>query len=220
MLPPAGPGPRLTRRANRSHDRVAVPSRWSPSPSRLLALSAVVLALTGAAELAMGRSLLGPDARFGWIETSIWSEANSQRAADWYSLTHVEHGLIFYGLIWLVARRHALATRFMAALLLESGWEVLENSPVIIDRYREATMALGYYGDSVLNSLSDVVMMAAGFALAAWLRPLWSVLVVLGAELLLLALIRDNLALNVVMLLVPLDAVRDWQMAGAPPGVG
>ena len=100
------------------------------------------------------------------------------------------------------------------ALLVEAAWEIAENTPLVIDRYREATMALGYSGDSILNTVSDVVMMALGF-LAARRLPLWiSVVLVIGLELFTLAVIRDNLTLNVWMLLWPTDFIRQWQ-AGA-----
>lgn len=172
----------------------------------------VVLAATAAIELWMGRLPLGPDGRFGWLETDIWSSTLSQRVADPYSFSHVIHGLLFYALLHALARRQPLGLRFVAAVVLEAGWEVLENSPIIIDRYREVTIALGYVGDSVLNSLSDVLMMALGFGLAARLPVRWSVALALAMELGVLAVYRDNLALNIVMLLFPLEAVRTWQM--------
>jgi hypothetical protein len=131
--------------------------------------------------------------------------------ADWYSPSHVVHGLLFYALLWLVARQRPVEQRFTAALLVESAWEVIENTPWIIDRYRETTAALGYTGDSVINSLADIGMMAAGF-LAARKLPVWaSVLLVLALELIPLIVIRDNLTLIVWMLLWPTDWVRAWQ---------
>ena len=103
----------------------------------------------------------------------------------------------------------------MAATLIEAGWEILENTPMVIDRYREATMAFGYSGDSVLNSVSDIAMMIAGFWLACRLRWTWVVALALAFEAFTLWRIRDNLTLNIVMLVAPIDAVRDWQ-ADAP----
>ena len=162
----------------------------------------------------MGRLPLGPDGRFGWWEGDIWSAAQSQRFADPYSITHVLHGLLFYALLWMVARRSRVSTRFFAAIVIEAAWEVLENSPIIIDRYRAVTISLGYVGDSVLNSVSDVIMMAAGFVLASRL-PVWtSVALVVAAELALLLWVRDYLTLNILMLIHPVDAIRTWQMAG------
>ena len=114
-----------------------------------------ILALTAGIELSMGRLLLGPDGRFGLFESNIWSSEQSQRFIDPYSISHVVHGLLFYGLLWLAARRAPVRYRFLAAALLEAGWEVLENSPLIINRYRAVTISLGYVGDSVLNSVSN-----------------------------------------------------------------
>ncbi len=102
----------------------------------------------------------------------------------------------------------------LAAMLIEAGWEMLENSPIIINRYREVTISLGYVGDSVLNSLSDILMMAIGFALAARLSVRWRVVIVVALELLVLDVYRDNLTLNIIMLLYPLEAIRTWQMNG------
>ena len=124
------------------------------------------------------------------------------------------HGVLFYGLLQVVFRRRPLGWRATAAVLLESAWEVLENSPIIINRYREVTMALGYTGDSILNSVSDILMMAAGFFFSARFSVRASVALVLLLELGMLATIRDNLTLNIVMLVWPLDVIRDWQMAG------
>ena len=138
---------------------------------------------------------------------------NSQHVADWYSLSHIVHGLLFYGAArWLMQRR-SLGYRLAAAVAVETAWEILENSPVIIDRYRAATIALGYSGDSILNSLSDIGMMTLGFLLAARLPAWGSILLGIGLELLALAVIRDNLTLNILMLTAPVQEVRDWQAA-------
>lgn len=120
------------------------------------------------------RLLLGPDGHFGWWDGDIWSSENSQRVADAYSFSHIIHGMLFYGFLWLVARRLPVKYRFLIALLIEGGWELLENSPFIINRYREATIALGYVGDSVLNSVCDIGMMALGF-LAARFTRVWAI---------------------------------------------
>ncbi len=162
----------------------------------------------------MGRLWLGPDGRFGWLETDIWSSGQSQRVLDPYSISHVLHGFLFYALLWLVARRQPLGLRMAWAIVLECGWEVLENSPLVIDRYRAVTIAQGYLGDSILNSVSDVLMAAVGFVMASRLRPIASIAFIAATELVLLALIRDNLTLNILMLVWPLDGVRAWQMAG------
>lgn len=146
----------------------------------------------------------------------LWGPAGptqSQMLADWYSASHVVHGLLFYAALWLVARRWPVERRFTAALVVEAAWEVAENTPMVIDRYREATAALGYSGDSIVNSMSDIAMMAAGF-LAARKLPVWaSVALVALLELVPLLVIRDNLTLNVWMLLAPSDSIRAWQGA-------
>jgi hypothetical protein len=183
---------------------------------RILLVLAVVLALTALIELRMGRSPLGPDGRFGFWETDIWSSENSQRLADPYSFSHFVHGVLFFAGLWLVARRLPVSMRLLIALAIEAGWEILENSPLIIDRYRAATIAVGYVGDSVLNSLSDVVMMTLGFLFARRVSPRVSAATVVAMELLCLLWVRDNLTLNVVMLLHPLEAIKVWQSAGHP----
>ena len=175
-----------------------------------------LLVLTATVELSMGRLLLGPDGTFGWWEGNIWSSEQSQRFADPYSISHVVHGLLFYALLWLVARRVPVRYRLLAAVLLEAAWEVLENSPLIINRYRAVTISLGYVGDSVLNSLSDVLMMSLGYLLAARSRVWVSVALVVVMELGMLLWVRDNLTLNIIMLVHPIDAIRAWQMGGQP----
>ncbi len=164
----------------------------------------------------MGRLPLGPDGRFGWWEGSIWSSEQSQRLADPYSFSHVEHGLLFYAVLWLVARRAPVGYRFLAAVLLEAGWEILENSPLIINRYREVTISLGYVGDSVLNSLSDILMMCLGYLLATRSRAWASCVLVAVIEIGMLLWVRDSLMLNIIMLVHPIDAIKTWQMGGQP----
>jgi Protein of unknown function (DUF2585) len=139
---------------------------------------------------------------------------NSQHIADWYTLSHIIHGFLFYWVGTLVLRSRAPGERLILAVAIEAAWEVFENSPIIIDRYREATIALGYTGDSVINSVSDVAWMALGFAFARRV-PVWVTIVVAVAfELLALAVIRDNLTLNVLMLVHPFDAIKAWQAGG------
>jgi hypothetical protein len=179
---------------------------------RALLASLLVVVAAAAILLAMGRNAICTCDKL-----TLWGPVGptqSQMLLDWYSASHVVHGFLFYGALWLLARRRPVETRFLVALVVETAWEVIENTPMIIDRYREATAALGYTGDSVLNSLSDIVMMALGF-LAARKLPLWlSILLVLALELIPLAVIRDNLTLNVLMLLAPVEAIKVWQ-AGA-----
>jgi hypothetical protein len=176
----------------------------------------VIVAVTAAIEFAMGRLPLGPDGRFGWWESNIWSSEQSQRVADAYSFSHVIHGMLFYALLRWVTPRLPMRVRLMLAVLIEAGWELAENSPFIIDRYRAVTIALGYEGDSVLNSSSDVLMMMLGFWVAASLRPWVTTTLAVASELAMLVLVRDNLTLNIIMLVYPIDAIRVWQMAGAP----
>lgn len=170
-----------------------------------------IVCLAAVIELAMGRN---PMCMCGSID--LWvgqrdSAKTSQMLADWYSFSHVVHGLLFYAGLWLVARRWPVSWRFIAAVSIEAAWEVTENTPWIIDRYRATTAAIGYTGDSVLNSVSDILMMALGFFLARKL-PLWAGVLLVGAlEIIPLFAIRDNLTLNVLSLISPNIAVQTWQ---------
>jgi len=183
-------------------------------PRRTAILALVILAIAAAILLAMGRN---PICTCGTVD--LWvgardSPRTSQMLADWYSLSHIVHGLLFFALLWLVARRLPVGTRFLIALLIEASWEVVENTPMVIDRYRETTAALGYSGDSVLNSLSDILMMCVGFLIARRL-PVWaSVLLVVALEIVPLFVIRDNLTLNIHNLLAPNAAIAAWQARG------
>jgi len=145
---------------------------------------------------------------------TLWGRAGpaqSQMLADWYSPSHIVHGFLFYAALHWLWPKASIERRFIVAMLVEAAWEIIENTPMVIDRYREATIALGYSGDSILNSASDIAMMAVGF-LAARRLPIWaSVGIVLLLELIPLIVIRDNLTLNVWMLLAPTDAIRTWQ---------
>jgi hypothetical protein len=179
---------------------------------RRTAVAAIVVFVAAAAiELAMGRH---PICTCGTVD--LWvgardSPKTSQMFADWYSLSHIVHGLLFYAFLWLLFRRLPVERRFLAALLIEACWEVVENTPMVIDRYRETTAALGYSGDSVVNSMSDILMMCVGF-LAARKLPVWAAIaLVVALETVPLFVIRDNLTLNIWNLLAPNPAVQAWQ---------
>jgi hypothetical protein len=177
-------------------------------------LAILVVAAAAALLLAMGRP---PICTCGTVE--LWvnqgdSPKTSQMLADWYSPSHIIHGILFYGLLWVAFRRQPVGQRFLIAVIIETAWELVENSSWAIDRYREATIAIGYTGDSVLNTLSDIAMMALGFWLARKL-PLWvSIVIVIVLELAALVAVRDNLTLNVWMFLFPTDFIRAWQAGG------
>jgi hypothetical protein len=179
-----------------------------------VAIAVAVVALSAWLLVAMGRPLTYRHGPVRLWSSDVQSDQNSQQLADPYTLTHVTHGVVLFWLVGLVGRSLPAGTRAVLALALECAWEVLENTDLVIQRYRAATVSLGYYGDSVLNSIGDVSAAAIGCALAAWL-PVWPLvagIVILEATLALW--IRDNLTLNILMLLRPIDAIRRWQMGG------
>ncbi len=189
----------------------------APSQARRVFPFAGLLLLALAVQVAMerffGRLWICACGEVKLFEASVHSEGNSQHIADWYSPSHVEHGFLFYGLAWLLLRRFPKWVWLAAALVLESAWEVLENTPLIIDRYRSATISYHYYGDSILNSAMDTLMMTLGFWLAARMPVRLTIGLALFAELLTLYLIRDNLTLNIIMLIHPIEAIKTWQAA-------
>ena len=174
-------------------------------------IAASLLAVQAGTELALGRVTM---CTCGTIKLWVGGRENSeisQQIFDWYSLSHLIHGFGLYGLTWLALPRAPVAARLVLAMLVECGWEILENSSFIIDRYRSETISLNYYGDSILNSLSDTLTMMFGFGLAYRL-PVWSiVLAAVLMEALAGYVIRDNLTLNIIMLIYPFDAIRSWQ---------
>lgn len=171
----------------------------------LSALMAAVLYL-------MGRNLICPCGYVDlWAGPKIPATESSQHLFDLYTPSHVIHGLLFYAGLWLVLRRLPLDGRLAIALLIEAGWEILENSSIVIERYRTVTVSSDYNGDSVVNSLADLLAMTVGFYLARRL-PVWaSAALIIGFEVLTAWLIRDGLALNVLMLLWPSETILQWQ---------
>ena len=148
-----------------------------------------------------------------WHGSTPTSE-NSQHLFDWYTASHVIHGFFWYFVLWLFARHLPLNLRAFAALVLEVGWELFENSPFIIERYRATTISVDYFGDSVINSLADIAAMLLGFFIAARL-PVWLTIVIFVAmEVIAAAVIRDNITLNIIMLIYPIEAIKAWQEGG------
>jgi Protein of unknown function (DUF2585) len=182
--------------------------------SNPLAIALLIVVATGIVLLVMGRVPVCTCGSIKFWHGVVKSSENSQHIADWYTFSHILHGYLFYALLWWLAPNWSIAQRLAAAVAIEAGWEILENSPLIIERYRAATISLDYYGDSILNSLSDIAAMVIGFALAAVLPVGVTVALAVVSEAGMAYVIRDNLALNVIMLIHPLDAVRAWQEAG------
>jgi hypothetical protein len=181
-------------------------------PRRYWYVALAIVGIMATVLLLMGRNPICPCGTVRFWVGEVNGPENSQQLADWYVPSHIIHGFLFYLAGWLLlGKRTEPGVRLILATCIEAVWEVVENSPMVIDRYREATIALGYTGDSVINSISDVGWMMLGFGLARRL-PVWgTVALALVFELFTLVMIRDNLTLNVIMLLAPNDAIRAWQ---------
>jgi len=182
------------------------------SPTHIALLAAIVAAAALALYL-MGHPLICICGYVTLWPFDIESAENSQHLIDWYTPSHIIHGFIFYWLLWLASRwvKLSFGMRLVLAVAIEASWEVIENTDFVIDHYREMTISLDYYGDSVINSVSDVLFMVLGFFLAARL-PVWlTVVIAIALEVFIGAMIRDNLTLNVLMFLWPLDSVLQWQ---------
>jgi uncharacterized protein DUF2585 len=176
-----------------------------------IAAAAGIILVAAIALYGMGHPLI---CKCGYVKLwhfDVVSSENSQHIFDWYTPSHIIHGFLFYALFWLITPRASFGTRLILAVLLEATWEVVENTDFVINHYREMTISLDYYGDSVLNSVSDILFMVVGFALAARL-PVWlTIAIAVALEVFIGVMIRDGLTLNVIMFVWPQDAILQWQ---------
>jgi hypothetical protein len=178
-----------------------------------IAIGAAIFAAAALAEYANGRRLWGVSGQPGIWSGDVNSSHNSQFMTDPYTFTHISHGAILYGLVSIFARRIPAGTRALIALAIEAAWEIVENSDFVINRYRAETISLHYYGDSIVNSMCDIGACVVGITIARLLPVRATVMLVVVLETALAIWIRDNLLLNVIMLIAPIQAIKHWQMA-------
>jgi len=181
-----------------------------------IGICVLVVAVTILILKVMGRPFISNSGTVKLWHAELVSSENSQHLSDWYSFTHTVHGFLMFFLLWLISKKipqiRKFSVGFVIAVVIESIWEVIENTNFVIYRYREATIALDYFGDSIINSTADILFMSLGFMMASRLSVLASVSFVAASELLLAIVIRDNLALNILMLIYPIDAIKEWQI--------
>lgn len=191
------------------------PPRRDFKLKHFLLLALAVVAATALIQLGMGRRFLSQSGLILLWAGQVNGPENSQQIADWYTFSHIIHGFLFYGLFHLLGRgRWSLGLCLLLAVLTEASWEIVENTPLVIDHYRNTTASVGYYGDSILNSMCDILWCVAGFFLA-WKLPVWTtVTLAIAMEIGAAMVIRDNLTLNVLMLLWPIEWIKRWQMGG------
>jgi Protein of unknown function (DUF2585) len=179
----------------------------------LVAAAAIVLAQV-VVLVAFGQPLICTCGTVRLWQGVVVHPETSQQLSDWYTFSHVIHGCLFYALLWLVAPRMPVLWRFALAIGIEVGWEVLENTPMVIERYRQSALAVGYSGDSVLNSVADTAAAALGFLFAARARLPLVIGFVVAAEIFTAVMVRDNLTLNIIQLIYPSTTISNWQAGG------
>lgn len=177
-----------------------------------LLISLAIILLSATLLFSMGRSLWCDCGYIKLWDPTLNGPNDAQHFSDYYTFSHIIHGFAFFGILWLFARRLPIGLRYVFAVAIEEGWELFENSNFMIQRYRDITIANAYQGDSILNSTSNVLFMSLGFFLA-WKLPIWaSILIIIAMEVAVGYLIRDNLTLNIIMLLYPIQAIKKWQI--------
>jgi hypothetical protein len=182
---------------------------WGP-----IGFVAAILAVQALALHLMGRLAICSCGYVKLWDGDPFGPGNSQHLTDWYTFSHLLHGFLLYFFLWLILKHRPLGARLSLAVLFEAGWEILENSPFIIERYRAATVSVSYYGDTIVNSLSDTLTAIVGFLFAAWVPPIATILVGIAIEAGMAFAIRDNLTLNIVMLVHEVPWIKAWQAAG------